>query len=146
MTSTADSRGATRRLLARTLGGAALAVLVMTGATPVVAQQSAMEKMAARGSELAVKLCASCHLTPDSNASGQPAAPSLRTIANVPEQTGTRIRNVLVNPAHDMPDISLTNDEIVALIAYIDTLRADRTKPLLTGPDNDGKRPPPSKS
>lgn len=124
-----------------------LAVLVATGSAPSPAKaQSALEKMATRGGELAVKLCASCHLTPGSNSSGQAAAPSMRAIANVPDQTGTRIRNVLVNPAHDMPDISLTNDEIVALIAYLDSMRTDRTKPLLSGPENDGKKPPPSKS
>lgn len=108
--------------------------------------QSEIEKLAVRGNELANKLCATCHLTPGSNSAGQPAAPTLRALANVPGQTGARLRNLLISPGHQMPDINLSGDEIVALIAYLDTLRTDRKTPLLTPSGDNGKPPPPSKS
>lgn len=133
--------------LAAKLSTAALIAFATAAATAQPAPTpTPLEKMATRGGELAAKLCASCHLTPGSNLPGQAAAPTFRAIANVPDQTGTRIRNVLINPGHQMPDVSVTNEEIIALIAWLDTLRTDRAKPLLTGPDDDRKSSAPKKS
>lgn len=86
----------------------------------------------AKGYKLADRLCRSCHLVDGPAAISVPAGvPSLRSLANQPGQTGQRIRNALVRPAHPMPDMALSIQEIADLIAYLDELRTDKTAPPL---------------
>ena len=77
---------------------------------------------ATRGGQLARQWCASCHVT-----SGDPAGniqqgpPSFHTIAAA--RTADRLRAFLSHPHGAMPDLSLTRQEIDALVGYIETLR-----------------------
>jgi hypothetical protein len=83
--------------------------------------------------------------------SKQPSAiagiPTFRSIANRPGQSGERIKGILIRPHVPMPDMHLTNEEITDIIAYLETLRTDRSIPPLlapTLPDRPPKQPRPS--
>jgi hypothetical protein len=41
---------------------------------------------------------------------------------------------VLVQPHAPMPDMQLTNDEMLDIIAYLDSLRSDKAAPSLLPP------------
>ena len=120
-------------------------MLGLTAATAAWAQGAAREPAAptaARGLELAQKLCTSCHLV-DTNASpALPAGiPTFHSIANRPDQTGQRIFNVLIKPHAPMPDLQLSNEEINNIIAFLETLRSDKSGPPLTPPTKPGQKP-----
>jgi cytochrome c len=88
-----------------------------------------------KGYALAERFCQTCHLIAGPRAAtASPGLPSLRAVANLPGQSATRIRNALMLPPHQMPDMALTMDEIAHLTAYLDTLRTDRTRPLIEQP------------
>jgi cytochrome c len=86
-----------------------------------------------KGYDLAQKFCKSCHLVDDRADATLPAGiPTFRGIANRPGQTGQRIVSVLIKPHAPMPDISLSSEEMLNIIAYLETLRIDQTiRPLL---------------
>lgn len=92
-----------------------------------------------RGKAIAERLCASCHLTGTGKGTAQAGVPSLPTIANRPEQTAARIRNVLIKPHAPMPDLQLTNEEIADIITFLDTFRDPKSPPLL--PRDEGGKP-----
>lgn len=119
------------------------ALLLGLGLATASAQDAAkaLRDKIAEGEQLANRLCAACHLTPAATVSGQGGVPSLRMIANYQGQTGTRIGGALTMPPHAMPDMSLTREEIIALVAYLDTLREDRTTPLLEPVEERDDRP-----
>ncbi len=97
--------------------------------------QVAPEPPDQRGQALTRRLCVSCHLPPDGpSTSAIVGIPSLQVIANREGQSGPHIEQVLINPHPPMPDIRLTNDEIADIITYLDTLRTDRSAPLLPRP------------
>jgi cytochrome c len=86
-----------------------------------------------KGHAFAQKLCRNCHVVGDDAAASVPAGvPSFRAIANRPDQTAERIRNVLINPHPPMPDVQISNEEIANILAYLDTLRTDKSKPPLS--------------
>lgn len=68
-----------------------------------------------------------------------PAFPPLRAIANLPGQTATRIMNVLIKPHVPMPDMQLSRQEMLDIVAYLDTLRTDKSAPSLLPPKQGGK-------
>ena len=85
------------------------------------------------GRQLALRLCSGCHVVEGKADATAPAGlPSFRGIANRPDQTAERIRNVLINPHLPMPDMQLSRHEIDKLLAYVDSLRADTAGPPLT--------------
>ena len=86
---------------------------------------------AGRGLELSQKFCAGCHLIDGSSTPVPAGLPSLRAIANRSGQTGQRIHDVLIQPHAPMPDMRLSINEIMDIIAYLDTLRQDQSQPLL---------------
>jgi mono/diheme cytochrome c family protein len=94
------------------------------------------------GQKLAVRLCSTCHLV-EGQTTGPTTAgiPSFRGMANRPDQTAERIRNVLIDPHPTMPDLQLSRPEIDRLTAYIDSLRAESAGPPLTSRSAPGAKP-----
>ena len=77
-----------------------------------------------RGQSTSERLCVSCHLVKPSQAGSVIAGvPSFAAIANRPDQSSTRITNVLMQSHPPMPTMSLTLHEIGDIIAFLDTLR-----------------------
>lgn len=95
---------------------------------------------ARRGLELARSSCANCHFVPGVEQSKiVEGIPSFRVIANQPDQTAHRLRNILIQPHQPMPQLSLSRSEIADLIALLHTLREPASgKPLL--PQQEKKR------
>ncbi len=74
------------------------------------------------GETLATRWCSKCHLVgPGGMASD--AAPTFADIANDPERTPDRLRTWMADPHPPMPNLSLSRDEIEAILAYLDTLK-----------------------
>ena len=98
----------------------------------VAIAQDAKPPSAADGRGLAERFCKSCHLISSEAATANVGPPSFRAIANKPGQTAESIKGVLIQPHHPMPDLHLTNEEILDIIAYLDTFReAEKVPPLL---------------
>ncbi|MDA1133125.1 MAG: cytochrome c [Proteobacteria bacterium] len=98
---------------------AAVAAAMLCGAAGSAAAQ---EPTAVLGHEIAVRACASCHAVEPGAAND--IAPPFFEIANDPERTRAFLIGWLMNPHPPMPDLSLTNAEIAALVAYLDSLKA----------------------
>lgn len=128
-------------------GAAALAVVALTvgSATVAVAQKKAppgYAQLVKEGDGIAQRLCVSCHIVgvaPEANVSA--GVPTMRSIANRPDQSSARIRNALIAPHAPMPDVQLSNPEIDRLIAYIDSLRADSAGAPLVPRLESGEKP-----
>lgn len=114
-----------------TLAGlAVLFAAAMLG--PVLAADDPPAPSPAEGQALAQKFCATCHFVGGEPTGTAPVGPpSFAAIANKPGQSGGHIKAVLIKPHAPMPDMSLTNEEILNVIAYLDTLRKDRSGPSL---------------
>ena len=99
-----------------------------------------------RGHELARTLCSSCHVIDDSSLSPVPVGiPTFRAIANQAGQTGQRIWDVLIKPHTPMPEIQLSNDEVLNILAYLETLRTnDAVMPLFVPSASKPKDPRPT--
>ena len=101
-------------------GLALAAALATSGAS---AQQLAPAN-AARGKEVAVTLCASCHLVaPDDPGPVSDGVPTFPSIAGRPGQTADRVRAALLGPHPLMPQSPVTMQQAVDVSAYIVTLR-----------------------
>lgn len=95
-----------------------------------------------KGLELAQKFCTGCHVVESSASTTVPAGvPTFRGIANRPGQTGQHIKDVLIQPHPPMPDIHLSAPEIQNIIAYLETLRTDKSAPPLLPPANPVNKP-----
>ena len=103
---------------------------------------------ATKGYAIAQSLCVSCHLLPDRDAAMVPAGvPTFRAIANRPGQTGDKIMLALIKPHAPMPDIQMSREEILSIVAYLETLRTDPAVPPLLPPGEHAPVPkPPSKT
>lgn len=118
------------------------AVAVILGAMSAMAQtaEAPLKPSPEKGLAFAQRFCSNCHLVEGSNAaSAQAGIPSLRTIANKPGQSGNHIRNVLISPHAPMPDMQVSNQEILDLVAYLETLRTDKSSPPLLSPASPDK-------
>ena len=126
--------GRRRRSIVRRIGALAMAASAAVAMASIASGQEAEAPSAEKGLALAQRFCKGCHVVEGGGDASVPAGvPSLRGLANKPDQSGERIRNVLISPHAPMPDIHLSNQEILDLIAYLDTLRADRAgTPFLT--------------
>ncbi len=92
-----------------------------------------------RGLAFAQKFCSNCHLVEGGgSATVQAGIPSLRGLANKPGQNGERIRNVLINPHPPMPDMQVSQQEILDVLAYLETLRTDKSAPPFLSPAQQG--------
>ncbi len=95
-----------------------------------------------KGLALAQTFCKGCHLVDDRTDATLPAGvPTFRGIANRPGQTGQRIINVLIKPHAPMPDIHLSSEELLHIIAYLETLRIDKSSPPLLETVPKGAKP-----
>jgi cytochrome c len=78
---------------------------------------------AARGTELAGRWCAACHVVGAGHGESVPQGPpTFRQVARS-GLTADQLRAFLSHPHGAMPDLSLTRAEIDDLIGYIATLR-----------------------
>ena len=112
----------------------AVFVLLCLGASRLSAQDL-LKQTQEKGHDLALTLCKGCHLVDDKVLSPVPVGiPTFRAIANRTGQTGEKIKDVLIRPHTPMPEIQLSNDEILSLIAYLETLRTDKSVPPLITP------------
>lgn len=99
------------------------AALASVGAGGAAAQTTELD--AAKGRELAEKLCTSCHIVGKEAASASVPAdvPSFVAIAGRPGQTAEAIAGRIVLPHPPMPQIQLTRTDIAALATYILSLK-----------------------
>lgn len=82
---------------------------------------------AAKGRELATRLCAVCHLNEgQGEKQGASGIPGFVAIANRPSMTVEGIVSWLKSAPPMMPNHHLTNDEAYALAHYIASLKAPR--------------------
>lgn len=125
---------------------AVAAVLAVTAAAgPAIAEEDPTKKVpsAEDGKELAQKLCGGCHLTGTERSGAAPVGPPpFVTIANKPDQTAERIEGALIQPHPPMPDMQLTKEEMRDIIAYLDTMRDDKSSPLLAPPTPEKPKTP----
>ena len=77
-----------------------------------------------KGNELAIALCAECHLNPgQGEKQGPMGIPGFSAVANRPLQTHDGVVSWLASIPPMMPNHNLTQDEMHALAAYIMSLR-----------------------
>jgi cytochrome c len=130
---------------------AIMAALLAAWAGPAIAQTDTIPPKAKpdlevpspeKGLAFAQRFCKECHVVDGSGATtAQAGIPSLRGIANKPGQSGERIRNVLINPHPPMPDMQVSAQEILDILAYLETLRTDQSAPPLLTPAQQGGKP-----
>lgn len=99
----------------------ALSLLIGAAAQP----SSRAQELEKRGHELARQWCSSCHLVEPSQAAAGDAAPPFMVVAQDPALTPERLTQWLSDPHPPMPNLSLANEEIAALVAYIGSLRSE---------------------
>lgn len=87
---------------------ATLLAMAMSLAAAGLAQ--AQDSNAVLGHEISLRACSSCHAV-------EPGT------ANDPARTRAFLIGWLMNPHPPMPNLSLTNAEIAALVAYLDSLK-----------------------
>lgn len=100
------------------LGRGIVALVLAAG----VAQGAAGAADLAQGRDLAQRWCASCHAIAPGEASDE-AAPSFESIVAERGRSSEWVATWLSTPHEMMPDLSLTREEIAALVAYFDSLR-----------------------
>ena len=116
--------------------------LAAASAPQGAAQAPPSRPSAATGKVIADRLCTGCHVVEANPSAAVPASgvPSFRAIATKTGQTGSSIRDALISPPHQMPDMQLTIREIEDIVAYLETLRADPSgTPLIQPPG--GEKP-----
>lgn len=97
-----------------------LAALLMTLIWTVQAAEPVGD--ASAGKRLAREWCAACHYV-GPGAAASDAAPAFAEIANDPAATPEGWRNWLVDPHPPMPNLSLSRQEIDAIVAYLLSLK-----------------------
>ena len=102
--------------------GARLILALAVAGLPLIAQAQSTPaaQQLADGKALAQKVCMSCHVVSGSG-SGSDAAPSFATIATTRDDAF--LHTWLMKPHGNMPPVDLTNDQIDALAAYIESQR-----------------------
>ena len=135
------------RRFARGFDAVALICITLGTGAIASAENAARLPSAATGRLLAHKLCQGCHVIEGGTGVVVPVGPPpFSTIANKPEQSAKRIRNVLMMPHPPMPEIQLTNEEITDIIAFIDGLRSESAGPPLLAPPAKEKQEYPAPS
>jgi mono/diheme cytochrome c family protein len=100
-------------------------VSLFFAATAVVGLSGAADE-AARGRELAERLCATCHLNPGQGEKTGPAGiPGFQAVARRPNQTREAIVRWLQSVPSVMPNHHLTQDEMEDLAQFILSLRTE---------------------
>ena len=111
-------------------------VLSCVGVTgPGRADDGTTGPSAAKGLAIAQSLCVNCHLLPNNQTATVPSGvPTFRAIANRPGQTGEQIMFVLIKPHVPMPDMQISREEILSILAFLETLRTNPAVPPLLTP------------
>ena len=79
----------------------------------------------ASGRAIAERLCANCHLLNDVSSPAVPVGVlAFKAMANRPDQTFERLVTSMLKPHAPMIDAQLTREEIIHVIAYLETLRS----------------------
>ncbi len=99
----------------------AIAMALLAAGVPASA---AAQDKAAEGRSIANRWCSSCHLVGPEEAVSD-GAPTFSQIAKDPYFTTDRLRAWLAAPHEPMPDLELSREEIDAIVAYLQSLRAD---------------------
>ena len=121
---------------------AIFATLSLASATATRSAEDRPPPSPEKGHTLAQRFCTGCHVIDSSADSTVPAGiPTFRSIANKPGQTGQHIMNILIRPHPPMPDIHLSNLEILDIVAYLETLRTDKSAPPLLSPPAPASKP-----
>ncbi len=99
----------------------ALAALVL--AAPAARTQT--QTPAARGKEIAERVCAGCHAINDKSGAimQDTSVPSFRAIASRPQRTPEGLQTYIMTPRHPMPAIPLELKEIRDVVSYIQSLK-----------------------
>ncbi|MBN9507656.1 MAG: cytochrome c [Alphaproteobacteria bacterium] len=100
----------------------ALLPMVANMAHAAEARGAEAAKIAA-GAELAKRHCTSCHVIGPAQTHGTDQAPTWREIAARPTTTPEFLRGFLSHPHGGMPPLTLANEQIDDLAAYILSLR-----------------------
>jgi mono/diheme cytochrome c family protein len=108
-------------MMSRTTRTLFLAGLVILAAVPVWAQSPDVR----RGSAVARETCAGCHAVRKGERSPNPSAPAFEAIAAVPGMTSIALRSVLQTSHREMPNIILSADDRMNVIAYILNLNSN---------------------
>eukprot|EP00611_Tribonema_gayanum_P000540 TRINITY_DN10388_c0_g1_i1.p1 TRINITY_DN10388_c0_g1~~TRINITY_DN10388_c0_g1_i1.p1 ORF type:complete len:126 (-),score=5.36 TRINITY_DN10388_c0_g1_i1:49-402(-) len=81
-------------------------------------------QLAARGAGLAEMWCNACHVTGTGKTEdGMDASPPFESLASMVAADPERFRALLSAPHYPMRDITLSRDEISALLVYISSLK-----------------------
>jgi mono/diheme cytochrome c family protein len=91
--------------------------------TLAAAAAQAQTPPAEAGRELAQSVCSNCHVVEADPAKGSDQAPSFRSIAARPATTDETLHAFLLHPHGNMPPLTLSNEQIADLSAYILSLR-----------------------
>jgi cytochrome c len=114
----------------------------VAAASPATGAEDLPRPSPETGYALAQRFCNGCHLIDNSTTSTVPAGvPTFPGIANKPGQTGQHIMSVLIQPHPPMPDIHLSSEEIMNIVAYLETLRTDKSAPPLQAPVEQHSKP-----
>lgn len=111
---------------------ASLALALVSAAIGSANAQEATADPAAAGHDLALKICANCHVVASDQESApllKPPAPSFFAIAARPGATEASLRNFLRNPhaeprrSSKMPGFMLGDFQITQIVAYVLSLQ-----------------------
>ena len=112
------------------------AITIQIPLTLPVPNQSFVDQVA-EGRALAHSFCATCHVVPDATKvtpALRPPAPAFQEIINRPSFTADGLRQFLASnhrrlgPDQAMPNPRLSEYQIEAVVAYLETLRADQPR------------------
>lgn len=126
------------QMLRRTKGKTMLLRTVIVGVA-VLVSQAALAADAAKGKIVAQRWCASCHVVAKDQSKGSVDAPTFAAISA--GRTVAQIKGALVTAHTQMPDMSLTREEVENLIVYLQT----QAKPLDPYKQDPQKDNPPKK-
>jgi len=109
--------------------GRILAVCISLTTVPAMAGPALAEEdgpsypLVQQGADLAEMWCNACHVTGTGvTEHGLDAAPPFVTLAPLVTENPEYYRGFLTNPHYPMREISLSRDEILALLSYIQSL------------------------
>ena len=101
----------------------AFGTMCLLGAGLSLAAPATSQPDPIHGKDLAMRLCANCHLVDSQQQQANVDVPSFNEIANKDGQTAGAIMAHIMLPKHPMPAIQLTQDELSNLAAYILSMR-----------------------
>jgi mono/diheme cytochrome c family protein len=102
-----------------------LSALQVAALPAAQAQTQVQLASAARGKEIAERVCSGCHAVNEGQASTYQGTdvPSFRALASRPRQTPEKLQAFIMTPRHPMPAIPLELKEIRDVVTYIESLK-----------------------